>query len=142
VGLRLVAVAESCPAVNVQVADRRPVLVVDDDAAIREVVQIVVEAEGYPVLTAAEGAEALRYLRSGFRPGMILLDLRMPGMDGRAFREMQSAEPELAEIPVVILSGDSDASRVAGNLGAECILKPVDLDRLLSVVERYCGSRA
>lgn len=117
-------------------------LVVDDDAAIREVVEIIVAAEGYPVVTAAEGAEALRHLRSGLRPGMILLDLRMPGMDGRAFREAQSAEPELAEIPVVILSGDSDASRVAGSLGAEWLLKPVELDRLLSVVKRYCGSPA
>ena len=83
---------------NIAVADRRPVLVVDDDAAIREVVQIIVEAEGYPVVTAAEGAEALRHLQSGLRPGVILLDLRMPGMDGRAFREVQGAEPELAEI--------------------------------------------
>ncbi len=119
---------------------RRPVLVVDDDATIREIVEMVLEAEGYPVSTASEGAEALRQLGSGPRPGMILLDLRMPGMDGRAFREAQRARPELAQIPVVILSGDSDAARVATQLGVQCVLKPIDLDGLLSIVARHCGA--
>ncbi|WP_248357442.1 response regulator [Anaeromyxobacter oryzae] len=114
----------------------------DDDASIREVVQAVIEVEGYPVVTAADGAEALDRLRGGLRPGVILLDLRMPGMDGRAFRDLQGAEPELAAIPVVILSGDSDAPGVASGLGVEWLLKPVDLDRLLSVVERHCAPPA
>jgi CheY-like chemotaxis protein len=122
-------------------ADRRPVLLVDDDAEIRAVVSLILESEGYRVVAAAEGAEALRCLRTGERPGMILLDLRMPGMDGRGFREVQSADPQLADIPVVIFSGDRDAARVAGSLGTDCLLKPVDLDRLLDTVERYCGRR-
>jgi len=134
----VVTVTGSFPAVY-RAADARPLFVVDDDASIREIVQAVIEAEGYRVITAAEGEEALGQLRSGLRPGLILLDLRMPGMDGRAFREVQAAEPELAAIPVVILSGDSDAPRVAGSLGLEWLLKPVPFDRLLSVVERYCA---
>jgi CheY-like chemotaxis protein len=118
----------------------RPVLVVDDDAAIREVVQAIVETEGYRVITAADGAEALGHLRSGVRPGLILLDLRMPGMDGRAFREVQAADPVLSTIAVVVISGDSDAPRVARGLGLECLPKPVSLDRLLSVVKRQCAA--
>lgn len=127
------------PAVDPAIAARRPLLVVDDDAAIREIVQAVLEAEGYPVMTASDGAEALAHLRSGLRPGMILLDLRMPGMDGRAFREQQAAEPELAQIPIVILSGDGDAPRVADSLGLEWLMKPVHLDQLLALVERHCA---
>lgn len=117
----------------------RSLLVVDDDEAIREIVRAVLEVEGYAVSTAAEGAEAIEQLRAGLRPGLILLDLRMPGVDGRAFRDLQAAEPDLAAIPVVILSGDGDAPRVAGSLGLECLLKPVDLDHLLAVVARHCG---
>jgi CheY-like chemotaxis protein len=117
-------------------------LVVDDDAAIRETIGAVVEAEGYAVVTAAGGAEALGALRSGLRPGLFLLDLRMPGMDGRAFRVAQTAEPELASIPVVILSGDGDAPCVGASLGLEWLLKPVHLDRLIAVVARYCGPPA
>jgi CheY-like chemotaxis protein len=122
--------------------ERRHVLLVDDDAEIRGVVRLILETEGYRVLTAADGEEALRVLRAGERPGMILLDLRMPGMDGRGFRHAQSADPGLADIPVVIFSGDRDAGRVAAGLGTEWLLKPVDLERLLSVVERYCAPRA
>jgi CheY-like chemotaxis protein len=116
----------------------RPVMVVDDDAAIREVVEAVFEAEGYRVLTAADGAEALRLLRAGPEPGVILLDLRMPRMDGRTFREMQLNDPSLAGLPVVVISGDHDARRVAAELGSELLLKPINLERLLSVVRRFC----
>ncbi len=115
------------------------VLVVDDDVAVREAIQLVVESEGYAVVTAADGTEALGYLNAGLRPGVILLDLRMPGMDGRAFRHAQAAERELASIPVVVLSGDSDARGVAQSLGLDALLKPVDIDQLLSIIQRHCA---
>lgn len=126
----------------VAAAVKRPVLLVDDDAEIRAVVRLILETEGYGVVTAADGAEALRYLRGGERPGMILLDLRMPGMDGRGFREAQRADALLADIPVVIFSGDRDAGQVAASLGTACLLKPIDLERLLDVVERHCAPGA
>lgn len=118
---------------------RRTLMVVDDDSAIREVIQTIIESEGYPVVTAGDGLEALGQLRTGLRPGVILLDLRMPGMDGRAFREAQRADPTLVAIPTVIISGDREAHRVAASLESECILKPIDLDQLLSIAERFCG---
>jgi CheY-like chemotaxis protein len=135
----LVIVTGTSPAVAPAVTDARSLLVVDDDAAIREIIQAVLEVEGYAVFTAADGAEAIARLRAGLRPRLILLDLRMPGMDGRAFRDVQAAEPDLAAIPVVILSGDGDAPRVAASLGLEWLLKPVHLDHLLAVVARHCG---
>ena len=135
-------VTGSVPAVIRAAAELRPLLVVDDDAAIREIIQAVLEAEGYAVVTAAEGAEALALLRAGLRPGLILLDLRMPGMDGRAFRAVQAVDPDLATIPVVILSGDGDAAGVCRSLGLKLLMKPVQLDRLLDLVASHCGSPA
>ena len=124
---------------ELQAKSRRPLMIVDDDSAIRELIEIIVESEGYPVVTAADGNEALGHLRSGLKPGVILLDLRMPGMDGQTFREVQRRDPTLAGIPIVILSGDRDASGLAARLGADCIPKPIDLDRLLSITKFFCG---
>ncbi len=124
---------------ELQTESRRTLMVVDDDSATREIIETIVQSEGYPVVTAADGNEALSHLRSGLKPGVILLDLRMPGMDGQTFREVQRSDPMLAGIPIVILSGDRDASGLAARLGADCIPKPIDLDRLLSVAKNFCG---
>jgi CheY-like chemotaxis protein len=121
--------------------NRDTLLVVDDDPDIREAIQQVVEIEGYRAVTAGDGAEALGQLRSGVSPCLILLDLRMPGMDGRTFRERQRAEPGLAGIPVIVLTGDRDGPQIAASLGAECVLKPIDLDKLLAIVDRFCRVR-
>lgn len=115
-------------------------MVVDDDDAIREVIKTIIDAEGYCVVTAANGEEALERLRSGLRPSVILLDLRMPVMDGRTFRDLQTQDPDLASIPVIILSGDLDACRAAARSGSDFILKPIDLEQLLSIAQRYCES--
>jgi CheY-like chemotaxis protein len=130
------------PASLDQNADRqKPLMLVDDDLEVREVIGAVLEAEGYAVATAADGKEALRQLFSGPRPCVILLDLRMPGMDGREFRERTVADPGLRDIPIVILSGDHEAPQVAALLGIECVMKPVDLDRLLAIAARFCRER-
>jgi CheY-like chemotaxis protein len=114
-------------------------MVIDDDEDIRAVLKTIIEYEGYSVVTATEGSEALRRLRTEPSPGLILLDLRMPGMDGRTFRELQQAESKLAAIPVVVLTGDRDGPQIAKKLGVDYVAKPVDLDPLLSLVRRYCG---
>jgi CheY-like chemotaxis protein len=118
---------------------QQALMLVDDDVEIREVIGAVLEAEGYGVATAADGADALRQLRLGSRPCVILLDLRMPGMDGREFRERTVADPGLRDIPVVILSGDHEAPQVAAQIGIECVMKPVDLERLLAIAARFCS---
>ncbi len=113
------------------------VMVVDDDPDIRETIETVLGLQGFHVVTAAGGAEALAMLRAGTRPRVILLDLMMPGMDGTEFRARQLGDPELAGIPVFVLSGDANASDKAAALGAEGLPKPVELQPLIAVVKRY-----
>src|SRR4051812_3823868 len=87
--------------------DHPGVLVVDDDRAIRVTVQEILADEGYAVRAVENGREALEVLRTTEAlPGIILLDLRMPVMDGWSFRQQQKADPRLADIPVLVLSAD------------------------------------
>ncbi|HYF50788.1 MAG TPA: response regulator [Planctomycetota bacterium] len=115
------------------------VLIVEDDLDIRDVLTQVLEYEGYEVATAGNGREALDYLRSHPKPGLILLDLMMPVMDGWQFRAEQQKTPELANIPVVILSADGNAYQKASTVRAAGFLKkPVELETLLETVGRNC----
>jgi CheY-like chemotaxis protein len=116
-----------------------PVLVVDDDPDICEVIQTILELHGYRVVTARDGADALAQLRAGVRPGMIILDLMMPRMSGLQFREEQTRDPALRTIPVVVLTGDGRAEAKAAALGVEGLRKPVELGVLLDAVRRSCG---
>lgn len=118
------------------------ILVVDDDADIRETVQVILELEGYQVVTAADGAEALARLRSGDAlPSLILLDLMMPGMNGLQFCEERRGDPILARVPVVVVTGAGAVVREKTRELVEGILvKPVQMSDLLSMVERFCVS--
>ena len=80
------------------------ILVVDDDASIRAAMRELLETEGYDVTEAANGLAALGKLRAGLRPAVILLDLMMPVMDGWDLRTEQLRDPELAAIPVLIVT--------------------------------------
>jgi CheY-like chemotaxis protein len=117
------------------------VLVVDDDREIRETLVAVLEDLGVNAVSAGNGQEALERLREGAaHPCMIFLDLMMPVMDGRGFREAQLNSPALREIPVVILSAYRDVDAIATGLGVERVLrKPLNLNDLRSSVEAYCG---
>ena len=113
-----------------------PVLVVDDDAPIREVVDALLSEEGYEVVTAADGAAALARLRER-PPGLILLDLRMPGMDGWAFARAYRRSPG-PHAPIVVLTAAREAAERAAQIGADGVLsKPFDLDELLDLVGRH-----
>jgi CheY-like chemotaxis protein len=115
------------------------ILIVDDDTDTRETLTDVLGDEGYSVVGAADGLEALELLRS-VTPRLILLDLNMPSMDGQSFRERQLRTPPLASIPTVALSAVSQLPERVGHLTFDEVLtKPVDLDALLALVERYCG---
>ena len=123
-----------------QDSGRKTVLIVDDDPAFLRAVQEVVEQEGLRTLTARDGAEAFRVLESGETPCLILLDLRMPGMNGREFRERQILDPRWAGIPVVGFSGASNGPNEATLLALSSFLrKPVHLHQLLETVEHYCS---
>jgi CheY-like chemotaxis protein len=116
-----------------------PILVVEDDSPTREALKLFLETHGYAVILAADGAAGLAKLRAGLRPCLILLDLMMPEKNGFQFRVEQVLDPELSEIPVVVYSGDADACVSGGALGGVAHLyKPIDLDKLLQIVETYC----
>jgi CheY-like chemotaxis protein len=112
----------------------RRVLVVDDDADIRETVSLILEDEGYEVQSAGDGAAALAVLRAGPAPDVILLDLMMPIMNGWQFREEQQRDTELARIPVVVLSADSNLRDKAGFFGGTYLAKPVNIEALLQTI--------
>ena len=114
-----------------------PVLIVEDDADLREMMAQLVALEGYQAHTVANGREALDYLRHSQRPELILLDLMMPVMDGWEFRREQRKDPAIADVPVVVLSA-LDPSRGADIGAVEFLKKPLDFDRLLALVRDYC----
>jgi CheY-like chemotaxis protein len=116
-----------------------PVLVVEDDADIRDAMIGILEAEGYAVRGARHGAEALAELRAGSRPCIILLDLMMPVMDGWAFCQEREKDPALAAIPIVVVSAVAPHdARNACVRAVEHLAKPLDVAKLLAAVERYC----
>jgi CheY-like chemotaxis protein len=119
------------------------VLVVDDDPDIRESLETVLGIHGHAVATAADGAEAITFLRrEGAQPCVILLDLMMPGMNGFDFRALQQSDPLLAGIPVVIITGAGVmVDQHTSALAAEILRKPFDLKSLLRTVERFCADR-
>jgi CheY-like chemotaxis protein len=79
-----------------------PILVVEDNPDTRDVLERVLSISGYDVVTARDGLDGLDYLRAGGRARVILLDIAMPRMDGNAFRRALSAQPEWANIPVIV----------------------------------------
>lgn len=118
-----------------------PILVVDDDRDIREMLVQMLEDEGYAALTATDGREALQLLAGGARPCCILLDLMMPGMNGWEFRAAQRQDPRFADIPVVVLSARTDVAQATAELaGVKYLTKPIDFDALMDLVAAYCGA--
>jgi two-component system response regulator MprA len=116
----------------------RPVLlVVDDEITIRDTLANLLTKEGYAVETAADGLDALEKLQGGLSPKLIVLDLMMPRLGGLAFRERQVADPALANIPVVVISG-SPRPRVdtVVPLFDAFLSKPIHLPGLLATIER------
>jgi CheY-like chemotaxis protein len=128
------APAQSPPPAEV---DRnRRVLVVEDERTIRTSIAGYLEDAGYTVDEADNGAEALERMRVAL-PDVVVLDLLMPVMGGRAFMQAAREEPRLATVPVILLSAAHDLARAAEQMQPRASLaKPVDLDVLLAVVDR------
>jgi CheY-like chemotaxis protein len=116
-------------------------MIVDDDYDIRDALSQILGDEGYECLAAANGREALDVLaRAAAAPGMILLDLMMPVMNGWQFRAKQRENAAIAAIPVVVISADSNVAEKAAALGVDAWLrKPIELDALLALTVRFCG---
>jgi CheY-like chemotaxis protein len=114
-----------------------PVLIVEDDEDLRDMMAQMLTIEGFAAATAANGREALDYLHGTTKPHVILLDLMMPVMDGWEFRRRQQADPELAPVPVIVLSA-LDPARAAPVDTTAFLKKPLDFDRLLELVRSHC----
>jgi CheY-like chemotaxis protein len=126
------------------VLHRCSVLVVDDDPAVRELLLVALTGEGYDVATVGNGREALHHLRSHAETCVIIMELVLPVMDGRAFRIVQLRDRSLAWIPVVMMSAASDADRRAQDLGARfSVRKPLNLDDMRHALRRIgcCQTR-
>jgi CheY-like chemotaxis protein len=117
------------------------VLIVDDDRAVLNGLSELLENEGYAVATAMDGVDALIQLRAGLRPCAILLDLMMPRMDGWDFRHEQLEDPELRDLPVVVITaaGFSETSIKAQFGDIELVAKPPSEDGLLDAIRRCSG---
>jgi CheY-like chemotaxis protein len=114
------------------------VLIVDDDDAMRGMVALWLQTAGYEVQTAPNGRAALASLDQ-HAPCVIVLDLMMPVMSGWQFREAQLQRDEVAQIPVIVLSGHHNAQSEAQTLGAAAwVGKPIDVDRLINTVRHFC----
>jgi CheY-like chemotaxis protein len=120
-------------------AESRPpdtILVVDDDQAVRDLLERFLTGEGFRVVTAERGEDVPRMARE-IRPAAITLDVMMPGQDGWAVLVALKSDPALADIPVVMLS-IVDNKNLGYALGAsDYLTKPVDRDRLLAVLHKY-----
>ena len=114
---------------------RNCILIVDDDTEIRESLAFLLEAEGHDVVTASDGREALGLLRTGLVPSLILLDLMMPDMDGRAFHTHLVTNTGWKHIPIIIMSGVHNARDTAEQIGvAGALQKPIDIEALRRLV--------
>jgi CheY-like chemotaxis protein len=116
-------------------------LIVDDHEDTREALALALRHEGFEVATACGGTDALRQLRQGLRPRVILLDLNMPDKNGRQFRTEQVLDPRLASIPVVTFSGDPKFHAASEKMGAvACLRKPVEISELVKILRAQCSA--
>jgi CheY-like chemotaxis protein len=115
------------------------VLIIEDDVDTRDMLAKFLQLEGYDVQLASNGRQALDLFSSGVNACVIVLDLMMPVMDGRSFREQQLQNPGLATIPTIVFSAYRDVAKTAGELNAAGHLaKPLKLPDLLRTVRQYC----
>jgi CheY-like chemotaxis protein len=110
----------------------KPILVVDDDPAIRDLLTDALQDEGYLVTTAANGAEAVEVIDRN-RPWLVLLDMRMPVLDGWGFARVMRERG--VRLPIVVMTAAENAQRWCDEVGGDaCLPKPFDLNDLFGAV--------
>jgi len=115
-------------------------LFIEDDDATRRALAEALQADGFDVVTAAHGREALEFLRAGLRPSAILLDVMMPVMDGWDFRHIQLNDPALRDIPVLLVTASGfSLETIRKQFGdVELIRKPIPYAALRETLRRVC----
>lgn len=116
------------------------VLVIDNDASSREIISRFLSKDGFRTVAAEDGERGLKLARE-LHPAAVTLDILMPGMDGWKILGEMKADPELADIPVIVAS-ILDEKDIGFSLGAaDYLTKPIDRERLLALIRRYCRHR-
>jgi CheY-like chemotaxis protein len=118
------------------------VVLVDDDTDTREQLTELLEDQGYRVMTARDGADALDKLMQATLPNLIILDLNMPGLNGADFAHRLLHNPTFGRVPVLVVSGSATGRQQAALLGADAFLeKPLRCDVLLEQVSHLVEGR-
>lgn len=114
---------------------QQSVLIVEDDAVLRDLLHQILQMGGYDVSLASNGREALDLLQGGLTPCLMIVDLMMPVMNGWEFLEACEAEPKYANVPKIVMSAVVDA---AAQVSADAFLpKPADFDEIIALVQRF-----
>lgn len=126
----------SAGAAEAQRTVNRPILVVEDDAGVQTMLLMALEDAEYPVEIATNGEEALEQL-DRTQPRLILLDMRMPIMDGPTFLRTIYSQPGRSIPPIIVMTAYRDVDPTAVELGLPSISKPMDMAQLMRLIERY-----
>jgi CheY-like chemotaxis protein len=114
----------------------KKIFVADDDAAILDVICIILEEEGYEVFAVSEGS--IIDLVTETQPDLLLLDIWMSGVDGGEIAKKLKEMPTTKDIPILLISANRDTERIAGLSGADgFISKPFDIDEFAAVVKKW-----
>ena len=124
------------------VSGGKTVLVVDDDPVIVTLLRVNFEIEGYDVVSAGDGEEAVEVARAS-HPDVVVMDVMMPRLDGIGAAQAMRADPELADIPVILCSAKAQAADVAAGseVADDYVTKPFEPLDLLERVAKLLGSR-
>lgn len=116
------------------------ILIIEDEAGIRDTFKDLLEMEGFNVFTAENGREGLRMLQEIGDPCLILLDLMMPIMNGWEFLEMlkNNHKSLMASVPITVISAASDVAAIQENYGCQVLRKPLGIDRLAALAHEHC----
>lgn len=117
----------------------KPILIIEDDEDIRTLLIDFLESLGFSIESARDGKEGLMLLkRDSPLPGVILLDMMMPVMDGPTFQSEVAHDPSLSGIPIIVMTADPLLLQTALDRGAQAgVKKPMDLDELMKTLQKF-----
>jgi len=114
------------------------VLIIEDDAPIRQMMKDVLELNGYKIFLASDGSEGIKILKEILpEPCVVLLDLMMPGTNGWQFLDVQRNDPLYSTVPVIVCSAYKESAKSINPAGF--VEKPIQLNSLLDVVKSFCA---